>query len=222
MQHKINIVMAIGYKIYKIVFKLPCGRAFSFDISVYNDDDYDPTTEVGRHPSWNLLNYYLLYVPDLQEFSGSEISDGIVMSVYQKNDVEVKTPSINDKTENEPKHETETAPSFKSLYWKNGYIVKSRGNGYGIISNDVVFFESGSFHKSRLDESLMVDSLNSIGYSDDIMEVWCNSSTRGFNPYREEEVHKCCNLVWTRPIKMTREEIEKQLNLRKGSLVITD
>ena len=214
--------MAIGYKIYKIVFKLPCGRAFSFDISVYNDDDYDPTTEVGRHPSWNLLNYYLLYVPQLQEFSGSEISDGIVMSVYQKNNDDIKRTFVNDKNEIEAEHKTETTPSLKSLYWKNGNIFKTRGNGYGIISNDVVFCESGSFHKSKLDDSLMVDSLNSVGYSDDIMEVWCNSSTRGFNPYREEEVYTWCNLVWTRPIKMTREEIEKQLNLRKGSLVITD
>ena len=69
---------------YRITFQFPCGKTFSFNISVC-EDDYDPTTEVGNYPSRHLVDYYLLYVPELQDYSGSEISNGIVMSVYQKN-----------------------------------------------------------------------------------------------------------------------------------------
>lgn len=117
-------------------------------------------------------------------------------------------------------NKTETKPSLKSLYWKNGYIVKTRGNGYGIVSNDVVFCEGGALHKFDLDESLM--SSHPLGKANDIIEVWRNSSTRAFNPYNAEEVHKCCQHVWFRPVKMTREEIEQKLNMPKGSLVVTD
>ena len=206
---------------YKLTFKLPCGKGFSFNISVC-EDDYDPTTEVGNYPSRHLVDYYLLYVPQLQDYSGNEISNGIVMSVYQKNDGDKKGPAINDKTENEPKHETETASSFKSLYWKNGNIVKTRANGYGIISNDVIFCECTSFYKSDLDESLLsvTQTINMLG--NEIIEVWHNSSTIPFNPYNSEEVYKCCKRIWVRPIEMTREEIEQKLNLQKGSLVIKD
>ena len=203
---------------YNVVFKLPCEKTFTFDILVCNDG-YDPTTEVGNYPSKYMLDYFLLYIPQLQDYSGSEISNGIVMSVFEKKDSDINSTVTNDKTESEPKHKAKTKPSLKSLYWKNGYIFKTRENGYGIISNDVVFCEHGSFHKFDLDESLMS---NSPHRANDIIEVWCNSSTRAFNPYVKEEIHKCCNLVWSRPIEMSREEIEQKLNLSKGSLVITD
>ena len=196
---------------YKIVFKLPCEKVLSFDIRIF-EDDYDPTTEVGHYPSRHLLDYYLLYIPELQDYCGSEISNGIVVSVCEKNHSDIKTIVFNDKIE--------TKPSLKSLYWKNGYISKTRGNGYGIISNDVVFCEAGSLHKFDLDESLFMK--NNPGKENDIIEVWRNSSTRAFNPYNAAEVHKCCQLVWSRPIKMSRAEIEKKLNMPKGSLIVTD
>ena len=63
---------------------------------------------------------------------------------------------------------------------------------------------------------------NNPGKANYIIEVWRNSSTRAFNPYNAEEVHKCCELVWFRPIKMSREEIEQKLNISKGSLIVTD
>ena len=198
-------------KDYSIVFKLPCEKVISFNLPIF-DVGYDPTTEVGHYPSRYFVDNYLLYVPELQEYCGSEISNGIVVSVCEKIHGDIKSTVINNKTE--PKL------SLKSLYWKNGYIFKTRENGYGIISNDVVFCEAGSFHKFDLDESLM--SNQPLGKANDIIEVWNNSSTRGFNPYNTEEVHKCCQLVWSRPIKMTREEIEKKLNIPKGSLIITD
>ena len=31
---------------YKIVFKLPCEKVFSFNLRIF-EDDYDPTIEVG-------------------------------------------------------------------------------------------------------------------------------------------------------------------------------
>lgn len=198
-------------KDYKIIFRLPCEKVLSFDIRVF-DDDYNPTTEVGNYPSRHLVDYYLLYVPELQDYSGSEINRGIVVSVCEKNNGSIKSTVTNDKRE--------TKPSLKSLYWKNGYIFKTRENGYGIISNDVVFCEAGSLHKFDLDESLLMK--NNPGKANDIIEVWRNSSTRAFNPYNAEEVHKCCQLVWSRPVKMSREEIEQKLNLSKGSLVVTD
>lgn len=197
---------------YSIVFKLPCEKVFSFNLRIF-EDEYDPTIEVGNYPSRHLVDYYLLYVPQLQDYSGSEISNGIVVSVCEKNKGNMKSTVVNNKTE--------TKQSLKSLYWKNGYIFKTRKNGYGIISNDVVFCEAGSFHKFDLDESLLMRN-NLLGRPNDIIEVWCNSSTRGFNPYNAEEVHKCCQLVWSRPIKMTREEIEQKLNIPKGSLIVTD
>lgn len=193
---------------YDIVFKLPCEKTFKFNIFVC-EDDYDPTKEIGRYPSHHLQDYFLLYVPSLKDYSGFEISNGIVMSVSLKK---------NDDTETEPENNEEPTPSLKSLYWKNGYIVKTRGNGYGIVSNDVIFCESGSLHKSTLDDSLMDDSY----HSNDIIEVWDNAAIRQFNPFNEEEIRRHCHLVWTRPIEMTREEIERKLNLPKGSLVITD
>ena len=196
---------------YKIIFKLPSEKVISFNIRIFNDD-YDPNMEVGYYPSRYLVDYYLLYVPELQEYSGSEIRNGIVMSVCEKNNGDIKSTVTNNKTE--------TTPSYKSLYWKNGNIVKTRGNGYGIISNGVVFCEAGSFHKFDLDESLFMK--NNPGKANDIIEVWRNSSTRAFNPYNAEEVHKCCQLVWSRPVKMSHEEIEQKLNLSKGSLVVTD
>ena len=134
------------------------------------------------------------------------------MSVCEKKNDDIKSAIINNKTE--------TKQSLKSLYWKNGYIFKTRENGYGVISNDVVFCEAGSFHKFELDESLMGNQ--PFGKANDIIEVWNNSSTRGFNPYNAEEVHKCCQLVWSQPIKMSREEIEQKLNMPKGSLIVTD
>ena len=165
-----------------------------------------------------MLDYFLLYVPQLQEYSSSEISNGTVVSVRRKKNDEPKRKNINTVAETESEHKEEPTPSFKSLYWKNGYIVKTRGNGFGIISNDVIFCESGSFHKSNLDDSLLDDSC----HADDIIEVWDNAAIRHFNPYSAEDVHKHCRLVWTRPIEMTREEIERKLNLPKGSLVIKD
>ena len=197
---------------YKIVFKLPCEKVFSFNLHIF-EDGYDPTIEVGHYPSRHLVDYYLLYVPQLQDYSGSEISNGIVVSVREKKNGYVKSIVFNDKIE--------TKPSLKSLYWKNGYIFKTREHGYGVISNDVLFCEAGSLHKFDLDDSLLMRN-NLPGRANDIIEVWRNSSTRGFNPYNAEEVHKCCQLVWSRPIKMTREEIEKKLNMPKDSLIVMD
>ena len=199
-------------KHYDIVFKLPCEKTFTFNIVVCGYD-YDPTTEVGNHPSQHMLDYYLYYVQQLQNYSGSEIANGTVVSVRRKE---------NDDTENESKNDPEPTPSFKSLYWKNGYIVKTRGNGYGIISNDLIFCENGSIHKSVLDESLISNPISCPSNANDIIEVWDNTATCGFNPYSSEDIHRYCHLVWTRPIEMTREEIERKLNLRKGSLVIID
>ena len=196
---------------YKIIFKLPSEKVISFDIRVF-DDDYEPIVEVGYYPSRHLVDYYLLYVPELQDYSGSEICNGIVVSVCEKNNSGIKSTVTNNKTE--------TKPSLKSLYWKNGNIFKTRENGYGVISNDVVFCEAGSLHKNDLDESLM--SKYPLVKANDIIEVWRNSSTRAFNPYNAAEIHKCCELVWSRPIKMSREEIEKKLNMAKGSLIVTD
>ena len=193
---------------YDVVFKLPCEKTFKFNIFVC-EDDYDPTKEIGRYPSHHLQDYFLLYVPSLKDYSGFEISNGIVMSVSLKK---------NDDTETESKHKEEPTPSLKSLYWKNGYIVKTRGNGFGIISNDVIFCNAGSIHKTDLDDSLMGDSC----HANDIIEVWDNAAICHFNPYSAEDVHRHCRLVWTRPIEMTREEIERKLNLPKGSLVIKD
>lgn len=209
---------------YDVIFKLPCEKTFAFNISV-SADDYDPTTEVGNHPSRLMLDYFLLYVPQLQEYSGSEISNGTVVSVRRKNNDEPKRKTINADpfdTENESKNDQEPAPSFKSLYWKNGYIVKTRGNGFGIISNDVIFCENGSIHKSYLDDSLISNLINCPGNANDIIEVWDNAAIYHFNPYSAEDVHRHCRLVWSRPIEMTREEIERKLNLPKGSLVIKD
>lgn len=197
---------------YNIIFKLPCEKVISFILRIF-DDDYNPTVEVGHYPSRHLVDCYLLYVPELQDYSGSEISNGIVVSVCEKKNGDIKSTVINNKTE--------TKLSLKSLYWKNGYIFKTREHGYGVISNDVLFCEAGSLHKFDLDESLFMRN-NLPGRANDIIEVWNNSSTRGFNPYNTEEVHKCCQLVWPRPIKMSREEIEKKLNIPKGSLIVTD
>ena len=208
---------------YDIVFKLPCEKVFTFNILISGDDDYDPTTEVGNHPSQHMLDYFLYYVQQLQDYSGSEISNGTVVSVRQIFDVRSKNPSINDDTEDEFKNEPEEAtPSLKSLYWKNGYIVKTRGNGFGIISNDVIFCENGSIHKSKLDDSLISNPINCPGYANDIIEVWDNAAICHFNPYSAEDVHRRCRLVWTRFVEMSREEIEKKLNIPKGSLVIKD
>ena len=204
---------------YDIVFKLPCEKVFTFNILISGDDDYDPTTEVGNHPSQHMRDYYLYYVLQLQDYSGSEISNGTVVSVRQIFDVRSKNPSVNDDAENEFKNEPEeSTPSLKSLYWKNGYIVKSRGNGYGIISNDVIFYKDGSTHKSSLDDSLM----DYFSHSNDIIEVWNNTAIHQFNPFNAEEIRQNCRLVWTRFVEMSREEIEKKLNLPKGSLVIKD
>ena len=202
---------------YDVIFKLPCEKTFTFNILV-SEDDYDPTTEVGNHPSQHMLDYFLYYVSQLQDYSGSEISNGTVVSVRQKIDVRSKTPSVNDDAENEFKNEPEEAtPSLKSL-WKNGYIVKSRGNGYGIISNDVIFYKEGSTHKSDLDDSLM----DCFFHSNDIIEVWNNTAIRQFNPFNAEEIRQNCRLVWSRFVEMSREEIEKKLNIPKGLLVIKD
>ena len=202
---------------YDVVFKLPCEKTFTFNISV-GADDYDPTTEVGNHPSRLMLDYFLLYVPQLQDYSGSEISKGTVVSVRRKENDVPKRKNINTVAENESEHKENAAPSFKSLYWKNGYIVKTRGNGFGIVSNDVIFCESGSIHKSILDDSLLDDSC----HADDIIEVWDNAAISHFNPYSAEDVRKNCRLVWTRFVKMSRAEIERKLNIPKGSLVIKD
>ena len=195
---------------YDVVFKLPCEKTFKFNIFVC-EDEYDPTKEIGRYPSHHLQDYFLLYVPSLKDYSGFEISNGIVMSVSLKK---------NDDTESETntEHKEEPIPSFKSLYWKNGYIVKTRGNGFGIISNDVVFCNAGTIHKSDLDESLMSESC----HTNDIIEAWDNAALRPFNPYSTVEVRKNCRLVWSRFVEMSREEIEKKLNLPKGTLVIKD
>lgn len=200
---------------YDVVFKLPCEKTFKFNIFVC-EDDYDPTTEVGNCPSRHLLDYFLLYIPQLQDYSGSEISNGTVVSVSPKKNLEPKRKPINTYTKSENKEEP--TPSLKSLYWKNGYIVKTRSNGYGIVSNDVIFCENGSIHKSILDDSLIDNSCR----SNDIIEVWGNTAIRAFNPFNAEEISRCCRLVWTRFVEMTLEEIEKKLNLPKGSLVIKD
>ena len=203
---------------YDIVFKLPSDKVFTFNILV-SDDDYDPTTEVGNHPSQHMLDYFLYYVSQLQDYSGSEISNGTVVSVRQIFDVRSKNPSVNDDAENEFKNEPEeSTPSLKSLYWKNGYIIRTRGNGNGIICNEMSFCNAGIVRKSELDDSLLDDSC----HSNDIIEVWDNTAIRAFNPYSIEEVRKNCRLVWTRFVEMSREEIEKKLNLPKGSLVIKD
>ena len=203
---------------YNVVFKLPCEKTFTFDILVCNEG-YDPTTEVGNYPSRYMLDYFLLYIPQLQEYSGSEISNGTVVSVRQKYNVELERRNIKDE---EHENKEEPTPSFKALYWKNGYIVKTRGNGFGIVSNDVIFCESGSIHKSVLDESLISNPINCPGNANDIIEVWDNAAIRQFNPFNAEEIRRCSRLVWTRPIVMSREEIERKLNLPKGSLVIKD
>ena len=197
-------------KDYDVIFKLPCEKIYTINILVSDDDDYDPTTEVGSHPSRHMLDYFLLYVPSLQDYSGSEISNGTVVSVCLKECRNIK--------EDESEHKEEPTPSLKSLYWKNGYIVKTRGNGFGIISNDVIFCNAGSIHKTDLDDSLMGDSCN----ANDIIEVWDNTAICHFNPYSTVEVRRYCRLVWTRFVEMTREEIERKLNLPKGSLVIKD
>lgn len=193
---------------YDVVFKLPCEKTFKFNIFVC-EDEYDPTKEIGRYPSQHLQDYFLLYVPSLKDYSGFEISNGIVMSVSLKK---------NDDTETESEHKEDPTPSLKSLYWKNGYIVKTRGNGFGIISNDVIFCNAGTIHKSDLDNSLISDSY----HANDIIEVWDNTATCPFNPYSTAEVRKNCRLVWSRFVEMSREEIEKKLNLPKGTLVIKD
>ena len=193
---------------YDVVFKLPCEKTFKFNIFVC-EDDYDPTKEIGRYPSHHLQDYFLLYVPSLKDYSGFEISNGIVMSVSLKK---------NDDTETESKHKEEPTPSLKSLYWKNGYIVKTRGNGFGIISNDVIFCNAGTIYKSDLDNSLISDSY----HTNDIIEVWDNTATCPFNPYSTVEVRKNCRLVWSRFVEMSIEEIERKLNLPKGTLVIKD
>lgn len=196
---------------YDVVFKLPCEKTFTFNIFVGGEDDYDPTTEVGNHPSQHMLDYFLYYVQQLQDYSGSEISNGTVVSVCLKENRNIKE----DEFKNEPE---EATPSLKSVFWKNGYIVKSRGNGYGIISNDVIFYKEGSTHKSDLDDSLM----DYFFHSNDIIEVWNNTAICHFNPYKSEDVRQNCRLVWTRFVEMSRTEIERKLNLPKGSLVITD
>lgn len=206
---------------YDVIFKLPCEKVFTFNIIVCGDY-YDPTTEVGNHPSQHMLDYYLYYVQQLQNYSGEEISNGTVVSVSLKKNDEPKRKNINAYTETESEHKEEPTPSFKSLYWKNGYIVKTRGNGYGIISNDLIFCENGSIYKSVLDESLISNPISCPGNANDIIEVWDNSAICGFNPYSAEDIHRYCHLVWTRPIEMSLEEIERKLNLRKGSLVIID
>ena len=196
---------------YDVVFKLPCEKTFTFNILVGGDDDYDPTTEVGNHPSQHMLDYFLYYAQPLQNYSMYEISNGTVVSVCLKESRNIKE----DEFKNEPE---EATPSLKSLFWKNGYIVKSRGNGYGIISNDVIFYKEGSTHKSDLDDSLM----DCFFHSNDIIEVWNNTAIHQFNPFNTEEIRQNCRLVWTRFVEMSREEIEQKLNLPKGSLVITD
>ena len=126
--------------------------------------------------------------------------------------------NINADTETESEHKEESTPSLKSLYWKNGYIVKSRANGFGIISNDVIFYKGGTIHKSYLDDSLM----DYFFHSNDIIEVWNNTAIRQFNPFNADEIRQNCRLVWTRFVEMSRAEIERKLNIPKGSLVIKD
>ena len=99
---------------YNIVFKLPCEKTFTFDILVCNDG-YDPTTEVGNYPSRYMLDYFLLYIPQLQDYSGSEISNGTVVSVQQKINAYTRIPSVDDDTETESEHKEEPTPSLKSL-----------------------------------------------------------------------------------------------------------
>ena len=205
-------------KDYDVIFKLPCDKVFTFNILVGGDEDYDPTTEVGNHPSQHMMDYFLYYVSQLQDYSGSEISNGTVVSVQQKINAYTRIQSVDDDTETESEHKEEPLPSLKSLYWKNGYIVKTRGNGFGIISNDVVFCNAGTIHKSDLDDSLMGDSY----HANDIIEVWDNTATCPFNPYSTVEVRKNCRLVWSRFVEMSIEEIERKLNLPKGSLVVKD
>ena len=195
---------------YDIIFKLPCEKVFTFNILVGGDEDYDPTTEVGKHPSQHMLDYFLYYVSQLQDYSGSEISNGTVVSVCLKESRYIK--------DEESKHKEEPTPSLKSLYWKNGYIIRTRGNGNGIICNEMSFCNTGIVRKSELDDSLLDDSC----HSNDIIEVWDNTATCPFNPYNIEDVRKNCRLVWTRFVEMSRAEIEQKLNLPKGSLVIKD
>ena len=71
-------------KDYDVIFKLPCEKIYTINILVSDDDDYDPTTEVGKHPSQHMLDYFLYYVSQLQDYSGSEISNGTVVSVRRK------------------------------------------------------------------------------------------------------------------------------------------
>ena len=196
---------------YNIVFKLPCEKTFTFDILVCNDG-YDPTKEIGNYPSRYMLDYFLLYVPQLQDYSGSEISNGTVLSVCLKESRNIK--------EDESENKEESTQSLKSLYWKNGYIIRTRGNGNGIICNNMAACGStwSIVRNSELDESLLDDSC----HSNDIIEVWDNTATCFFNPYDIEDVRKNCRLVWSRFVEMSREEIEKKLNLPKGSLVIKD
>ena len=197
---------------YNVVFKLPCEKTFKFNILVGGDDDYDPTTEVGNYPSKHMLDYYLYYVQQLQDYSGSEISNGTVVLVCLKESRSIK--------EDESENKEESTQSLKSLYWKNGYIIRTRGNGNGIICNNMAACGStGSIvRKSELDESLLDDSC----HSNDIIEVWDNTATCFFNPYDIEDVRKNCHLVWSRFVVMTRKEIERKLNLPKGSLVVKD
>ena len=197
---------------YNVVFKLPCEKTFKFNILVGGDDDYDPTTEVGNYPSKHMLDYYLYYVQQLQDYSGSEIRNGTVVLVCLKESRNIK--------EEESENKEESTQSLKSLYWKNGYIIRTRGNGNGIICNNMAACGStGSIvRKSELDESLLDDSC----HSNDIIEVWDNTATCFFNPYDIEDVRKNCHLVWSRFVVMTRKEIERKLNLPKGSLVVKD
>ena len=207
---------------YNVVFKLPCEKTFTFDILVCNDG-YDPTTEVGNYPSKYMLDYFLLYVPQLQDYSGSEISNGTVVSVQQKINAYTRIPSPDPSdAETDSEHKEEPLPSLKSLYWKNGYIVKTRGNGFGIVSNDVIFCNAGTIHKSNLDDSLISNPINCPSNANDIIEVWDNTATRPFNPYSTAEVRRYCRLVWSRFVEMSIEEIERKLNLPKGTLVIKD
>ena len=200
-------------KDYDIVFKLPCEKTFKFNIFV-SEDDYDPTTEVGNHPSRLMLDNFLLYVHQLQDYSGSEISRGTVVSVCRKKNDDTINQSVNNEFENKE----DATPSLKSLYWKNGYIIRTRGNGNGIICNEMSFCNYDIVRKSDLDESLIDNSCR----SNDIIEVWDNTATCTFNPYSIEDVRKNCRLVWTRFVVMTRAEIERKLNLPKGSLIIKD
>ena len=58
-------------KEYDVVFKLPCEKTFTFNILVGGGDDYDPTTEVGNHPSQHMLDYFL-YIIFISEFIVSQ------------------------------------------------------------------------------------------------------------------------------------------------------